>query len=273
MLDKDQTYDTRSLQTRLDVLTSDLDVITSKSKSLDSKRAQLASMEGGQSAFLKDKKPDPRKTGFDLNVNTSKHVLTSKNKQHGCHPRIEILLKSFQESLLKRSIHQIVSLLKPSSVETFSSVDPWGDKALHVEKTPVLCDTQKNHPTPKAPQTHLVQINLPRKKRRWTVLRSPHIDKKSREQFEMQVLKALLWIELDASASPSQVLCDTQKKHTMGAPLADHLKGSDPKHPVLHGKNRFLSSFLRSLQNTHFMGVQVQIRYSYSTYLPSAWKA
>ena len=35
-------------------------------------------------------------------------------------------------------------------------------------------------------------IPLPTKRQMWTVLRSPHIDKKSREQFEMRTHKRLL---------------------------------------------------------------------------------
>ncbi|MDH5643344.1 MAG: 30S ribosomal protein S10 [Gemmatimonadota bacterium] len=35
-------------------------------------------------------------------------------------------------------------------------------------------------------------IPLPTKMQRWTVLRSPHVDKKSREQFELKVHKRLI---------------------------------------------------------------------------------
>ena len=35
-------------------------------------------------------------------------------------------------------------------------------------------------------------IPLPTKTKRWTVLRSPHVDKKSREQFEVRTYKRLL---------------------------------------------------------------------------------
>jgi small subunit ribosomal protein S10 len=35
-------------------------------------------------------------------------------------------------------------------------------------------------------------IPLPTKVQRWTVLRSPHVDKKSREQFELKVHKRLI---------------------------------------------------------------------------------
>lgn len=42
-------------------------------------------------------------------------------------------------------------------------------------------------------------INLPIKIKRYTVLRSPHIDKKSREQFEMKTFNRLLVINYDFS--------------------------------------------------------------------------
>ncbi|MBI2615692.1 MAG: 30S ribosomal protein S10 [Gemmatimonadetes bacterium] len=35
-------------------------------------------------------------------------------------------------------------------------------------------------------------IPLPTKTQRWTVLRSPHVDKKSREQFELKTHKRLI---------------------------------------------------------------------------------
>nr|YP_010890598.1 ribosomal protein S10 [Lycopodium japonicum]WJK71457.1 ribosomal protein S10 [Lycopodium japonicum] len=41
------------------------------------------------------------------------------------------------------------------------------------------------------------KIGLPKKQILYTVLRSPHIDKKSREQFEMRIHKELLVIETE----------------------------------------------------------------------------
>ncbi|KON30212.1 30S ribosomal protein S10 [miscellaneous Crenarchaeota group archaeon SMTZ1-55] len=38
-------------------------------------------------------------------------------------------------------------------------------------------------------------IPLPTKTQRWTVLRSPHVDKKSREQFELKTHKRLIEIK------------------------------------------------------------------------------
>ena len=45
-------------------------------------------------------------------------------------------------------------------------------------------------------------IPLPTRINRWTVLRSPHVDKKSREQFEMRVHKRLI----DISDSTPQTI-------------------------------------------------------------------
>ena len=42
-------------------------------------------------------------------------------------------------------------------------------------------------------------LNLPQKKKKITVLRSPHIDKKSREQFQLETKKTLLFFK-----TPSQ---------------------------------------------------------------------
>ena len=39
-------------------------------------------------------------------------------------------------------------------------------------------------------------VPLPTVRNRWTVLRSPHVDKKSREQFEPQTVDALMKLDL-----------------------------------------------------------------------------
>ena len=45
-------------------------------------------------------------------------------------------------------------------------------------------------------------IPLPTAKNKWTVLRSPHVDKKSREQFEIRIHKRLI----DISRSTAQTM-------------------------------------------------------------------
>jgi len=55
-------------------------------------------------------------------------------------------------------------------------------------------------------------IPLPTKKERYTVLRSPHVDKKSREQFEIRTHKRLLDIQ-----NPTAKTVDALKKLNLPA--------------------------------------------------------
>lgn len=73
-------------------------------------------------------------------------------------PRIRIKLKSFDHRILDKSVVDIVHTAKETGARV---VGP---------------------------------IPLPTKISRWTVLRSPHIDKNSREQFEIRVHKRLIEI-------------------------------------------------------------------------------
>ena len=50
-------------------------------------------------------------------------------------------------------------------------------------------------------------IPLPTSKNKWTVLRSPHVDKKSREQFEIRVHKRLI----DITRATGQTISALQK--------------------------------------------------------------
>ncbi len=70
--------------------------------------------------------------------------------------RIRIKLKSFDHRILDKSVQDIVKAVIPTGAKV---VGP---------------------------------IPLPTKISRWTVLRSPHIDKKSREQFEIRTHKRLI---------------------------------------------------------------------------------
>jgi small subunit ribosomal protein S10 len=80
--------------------------------------------------------------------------------------RIRIKLKSFDHSVLDKSAAEIVNTARRTG-------------ALTVGPVP-----------------------LPTKRSVWTVLRSPHVDKKSREQFEMRVHKRLI----DISQSTPQAI-------------------------------------------------------------------
>ncbi|MFN3568266.1 MAG: 30S ribosomal protein S10 [Caldimicrobium sp.] len=73
-------------------------------------------------------------------------------------PKIRIKLKSFDHRILDKSVVEIVQTAKETGAKV---VGP---------------------------------IPLPTKISRWTVLRSPHIDKNSREQFEVRIHKRLIEI-------------------------------------------------------------------------------
>ena len=62
-------------------------------------------------------------------------------------------------------------------------------------------------------------IPLPTKTQRWTVLRSPHVDKKSREQFEIRTHKRLLDI-----LEPTQQTLDALMKLDLSAGVDVEIK-------------------------------------------------
>ncbi len=74
------------------------------------------------------------------------------------HQKIKIKLKAYDHKLLDRSVSEIVETTKRTGAKV---VGP---------------------------------IPLPTARNRWTVLRSPHVDKKSREQFEIRTHKRILEI-------------------------------------------------------------------------------
>ena len=72
--------------------------------------------------------------------------------------RIQIRLKAYEHSMLDRSAEEIVRTARRTGAEVSGP------------------------------------IPLPTKRSVYTVLRSPHVNKKSREQFEIRVHKRLIWI-------------------------------------------------------------------------------
>jgi small subunit ribosomal protein S10 len=74
------------------------------------------------------------------------------------HQKIKIKLKAYDHKLLDRSVGEIVETTKRTGARVMGP------------------------------------IPLPTVRNRWTVLRSPHVDKKSREQFEIRTHKRILEI-------------------------------------------------------------------------------
>jgi small subunit ribosomal protein S10 len=116
---------------------------------------------------------------------------------------LEISLKSFESTLVQNAVHQIVS-----SLSSHSSL-----KFFH--------------------------ISFPQKQKRFTVLRSPHVDKKSREQFHLKTFKTMIRI------------------HSV-----QDLESSD-------SENYELRLFLENLKYLKLLGVQMKIQIFYTTFLES----
>lgn len=99
---------------------------------------------------------------------------------------------------------------------------------LYIEKTHTKI-LQINNYLKNLPQISLERVvSLPTCKKKYTVLRSPHIDKKSREQFEWKRYKKSL--------------------------------------TLFFGKKKNLLFFLFLLRNSSFPGVQVEISVKHSTF-------
>src|SRR5882672_5604989 len=101
--------------------------------------------------------------------------------------KIRIRLKAYDHSLLDRSMKEIVETVRRTGARVTG---------------PVLLPTIIN---------------------RWTVLRSPHVDKTSREQFEMRTHKRLLDI-----VDPTPQTVDSLMKLDLPAGVDDEIKLSIP---------------------------------------------
>ncbi|BDA51724.1 Ribosomal protein S10 (mitochondrion) [Coccomyxa sp. Obi] len=142
----------------------------------------------------------------------------------------KISIKSFEHStlqLVKKKIEKLCIFI--DSMEALSS--SMGSSAYGSQ--PVKCKATQEQVTPLAvldiskKEKSYSSTYLPSSKRRFTLLRSPHIDKKSREQFQLQTFKA----EIDTSY-------------------------------YTRGKACLLLLFLR---NSQLMGVELKIAINYST--------
>ena len=98
--------------------------------------------------------------------------------------KIRIKLKSYDHRLLDQSVKEIVEIAKRSGAKVSGP------------------------------------IPLPTKREVFTVLRSPHIDKKSREQFEIRIHKRLIDL-----VNPSTKIVDALSKLNLPAGVDVEIKG------------------------------------------------
>jgi ribosomal protein S10 len=134
---------------------------------------------------------------------------------------IEISLKSYETKLIENAFQQIINC-KP---------DSW----------------------------RVNSFNFPNKIKKITVLRSPHIDKKSREQFQMKIFK-------------KNIICHIAKSFEVESIGSSGILRNRAK-PLLRNPCRNFQSiknvalFLENIKQCSFSGVQVQIQIFYSSYL------
>jgi small subunit ribosomal protein S10 len=119
---------------------------------------------------------------------------------------IEISLKSFESKLVQNAVLQILAVL-PS----------------HWESS---------------------QFSFPMTQKKFTVLRSPHIDKKSREQFKIQYYKNIVRLK------------PCREENDIG------ISGQKELNVLDRG-----SLFIENMKRIKFLGVQIKIRIVYATFL------
>lgn len=82
-------------------------------------------------------------------------------------------------------------------------------KSFEIKNSPIIDVHQTEHDQlihTLSLRRYLRSIRLPKKRTLYTVLRSPHIDKKSREQFEMKIHKQCFVIKTETKFLRTQLL-------------------------------------------------------------------
>ena len=128
--------------------------------------------------------------------------------------KLEILIKSFQYQLVNKATKQILEIL---------------DLVIQNNNQQNLDSCNKKI------------FQFPKSIKKYTVIRSPHIDKKARDQFQIQEFKNL--IQLKFKSQPESIY-------------------------QLEPNSFFCFSILENIKNTKFLGIQMQIKIESKTFGP-----
>ena len=132
---------------------------------------------------------------------------------------LEITLKGFENYLVLKGKEQILDLINSSlliqNIQNFKRKGSLQDYPLSSFK----CENKVS------------VFSFPQKKKQFTVIRSPHIDKKARDQFQLCTYKTIIQVNNVTEYS-------------------------------------FLFIFLENLKNTKFLGIQMQIKINSDTFGP-----
>ena len=113
---------------------------------------------------------------------------------------------------------------------------------------------------------------LPNKIKKITVLRSPHIDKKSREQFQMKFLKRKITLFPNPTSlmNLSEALnisnASTTSKGSVNEPIHTDMSSSTQSVEFCLDMNE-IYLFLENMKQCPFSGVQIQIQIIYKCYI------
>jgi ribosomal protein S10 len=187
--------------------------------------------------------------------------------------KLEILIKSFEQQLVNKATKQLVEILHlttknrydKNSIETLNSLHFFDQKVFY----------------------------FPKSMKKFTVIRSPHIDKKARDQFQIQEFKNLVQFKLKSYLNPLSInknnlvqidefltassLNNVVKPDLRKSDFFDLKENKNCSKPIFDstfkskGKSKsFLCfSFLENLKSVKFIGVQMQIKIHSTTFGPA----
>ena len=158
---------------------------------------------------------------------------------------LEITLKGFENYLVQKAKKQILDLINSSlliqNVQNFKVSVPIHSRTksdfrfAEERPGPRLADKESLGDYPLTSfecEKKISVFSFPQKRKEFTVIRSPHIDKKARDQFQLCTYKTIIQVNKVNEYS-------------------------------------FLFIFLENLKNTKFLGIQMQIKINSNTFGPS----
>ena len=134
---------------------------------------------------------------------------------------IKIYIKSFETSTLQATKAQIERIYSTLLLEKQSS-----PAALIADS--LLTNIQQGVRGKRKNNGFVLYTSFPSSKKKLTVLRSPHIDKKSREQFQRHVYKSQISVSSDNREIPSLLLFLLKNSEFPGVELKIASKFSTP---------------------------------------------
>jgi ribosomal protein S10 len=171
---------------------------------------------------------------------------------------IEISLKSFESKLVQNAVSQIIKIYNEIEVQNYLAEGPSIFRFAEGRKTESF-------------NWKLTQFAFPMTQKKFTVLRSPHIDKKSREQFQIQYFKNRILLK----ASPSSVFRPSVFRSAEGRktegrkPIrsVEEYREGKTQENRFSGQLNFCQLFIENMKRTKFLGVQIKIRIVYRTWV------